>query len=436
MFKFKMFNLKCLILVLIVLILIVLIYLKFKNLELFKPDFSDYTIDRIQTEYNTYGYCIGGNVKCNKGASTIIGTYNGGNTYQSYCDDGSNIICDNNLQFDISDNIIWHTPKNVKIEFSNSQTHINDMFGRFKASSVRVAGSGNFTVKSLGSIRSSSLSPPADFINALSFQTSARSRNEVTSLLDDLCNLAALIAEQLIISISISFPTDFYSMITCNTKEAIKVNDWRDVSMVSAVQISSIKRLVDNFTFIVIEVYRWMSNLKLELNIRFAELISIFMCKHITSMLPTILMIDYLYQVLKTFQNIQQRDRDMLSVSSCCLLTYPLIRASVEDSHSSVLNIILLTVERDLISPSCMSTIITSCCRKTSATYYESVKNFVSFRTIQPMVMLNLIGMFLFKFRSKFNTLNLILLPACRILQTLLRRNHFTLKRLIQQLIE
>ena len=92
--------------------------------EGFNNDYSDYTtIDRIKVNDN-YAYCIGGKATCLTGVPVLNGTYKGGTTYESYCDDMSNMVCNNiintqNLDLDVSgDNYIWTTPNNIKILFS------------------------------------------------------------------------------------------------------------------------------------------------------------------------------------------------------------------------------------------------------------------------------------------------------------------------------
>jgi len=108
---------KLLILILILIILI-LVILNFK--EEFKSDYSDYTdIDRIKVD-DKYAYCIGASPRCETGAPVKGGIYNGGTTYRSTCDDGSNMICSNFLSsIDISNEYTWKTPNNTPILFSN-----------------------------------------------------------------------------------------------------------------------------------------------------------------------------------------------------------------------------------------------------------------------------------------------------------------------------
>jgi hypothetical protein len=101
----------------ILLVLVIILILNFK--EGFKSDYSDYTnIDRINVD-NKYAYCIGALPRCETGAPIKIGVYNGGTTYRSICDDGSNMVCNNSLSVDISNNYIWKTPNNRSIMFSN-----------------------------------------------------------------------------------------------------------------------------------------------------------------------------------------------------------------------------------------------------------------------------------------------------------------------------
>ena len=118
------------ILYLILLFVFIYLFLFNKNLneneikEGFNTNYSDYnTIDRIKVNDN-YAYCIGGKATCLTGAPILNGTYNGGTTYESYCDDMSNMVCNNifnsqNLDLDASgDNYIWTTPNNIKFLFS------------------------------------------------------------------------------------------------------------------------------------------------------------------------------------------------------------------------------------------------------------------------------------------------------------------------------
>ena len=87
-------------------------------------DFSK--IDRIQTPDKKFAYCIGGSVSCNTGAPILMGNYNGGNTYKSSCDDGSNMVCNNTLSnnFDVNLNKngdhVWRTAHNSEIDFSTT----------------------------------------------------------------------------------------------------------------------------------------------------------------------------------------------------------------------------------------------------------------------------------------------------------------------------
>jgi hypothetical protein len=91
--------------------------------ELFK-EYSD-RIERIQTPDKNFAYCIGGTVSCS-GKPRIIGNYNGGNTYDSTCNDGSYMVCNNTLanNFDTNlnenGNYVWRTAHNSEIEFSTT----------------------------------------------------------------------------------------------------------------------------------------------------------------------------------------------------------------------------------------------------------------------------------------------------------------------------
>ena len=49
---------------------------------------------RIKVD-DKYAYCIGASARCETGAPVKGGIYNGGTTYRSTCDDGSNMICNN-----------------------------------------------------------------------------------------------------------------------------------------------------------------------------------------------------------------------------------------------------------------------------------------------------------------------------------------------------
>lgn len=109
---------KWLILMILVVVLVTILILNFK--EGFKSDYSDYTdIDRIKVD-DKYAYCIGASPRCETGAPIKGGVYNGGTTYKSICDDGSNMVCNNFLSnIDISNEYTWKTPNNTSIMFSN-----------------------------------------------------------------------------------------------------------------------------------------------------------------------------------------------------------------------------------------------------------------------------------------------------------------------------
>lgn len=110
-----------LILILLILLLLVILGIVILNFkEGFKSDYSDYiNIDRIKVDDN-YAYCLGGTPRCETGAPVKGGIYNGGTTYRSNCDDGSNMICNNFISnLDISNEYIWKTPNNTPIMFSN-----------------------------------------------------------------------------------------------------------------------------------------------------------------------------------------------------------------------------------------------------------------------------------------------------------------------------
>jgi hypothetical protein len=109
---------KWLILIIVLVVLVTILILNFK--EGFKSDYSDYTdIDRIKVD-DKYAYCIGSSPRCETGAPIKGGVYNGGTTYKSICDDGSNMVCNNFLSnIDISNEYTWKTPNNTPIMFSN-----------------------------------------------------------------------------------------------------------------------------------------------------------------------------------------------------------------------------------------------------------------------------------------------------------------------------
>jgi|LauGreSBDMM110SN_4_FD.fasta_scaffold96844_2 hypothetical protein len=110
--------------ILFILLIVILALVKFT----FKFEgFNDFShIDRIQTSDQKFGYCIGGSVSCTTGAPILIGNYNGGNTYKSSCDDGSNMVCNNTLatNFDVvlnsNGDYIWRTAHNSEIDFSST----------------------------------------------------------------------------------------------------------------------------------------------------------------------------------------------------------------------------------------------------------------------------------------------------------------------------
>lgn len=120
MFIYSMWLFILIIIVFILLILLNVLNI-FKMKELFKSDYSDYnTIDRIEVD-DTFAYCIGAKARCETGAPIKGGVYNNGDTYRSFCDDGSNMICNNFFltNFDLSgNNYIWRTPNNTPILFS------------------------------------------------------------------------------------------------------------------------------------------------------------------------------------------------------------------------------------------------------------------------------------------------------------------------------
>ena len=95
----------------------------YKIKETFKSDYSDYKqIDRIHID-DKFAYCIGGSSICKTGVPIKGGIYANGNTYKSYCDDGSNMVCNNPAlsNLDICGNsYIWRTPNYVPILFSQT----------------------------------------------------------------------------------------------------------------------------------------------------------------------------------------------------------------------------------------------------------------------------------------------------------------------------
>ena len=95
----------------------------FRKLETFKSDYSDYnSIDRIKVDDN-FAYCIGAVPTCKTGAPIKGGVYTNGNTYKSYCDDGSNMTCNNliSTNLDICGNsYLWRSPNNTPLLFSQT----------------------------------------------------------------------------------------------------------------------------------------------------------------------------------------------------------------------------------------------------------------------------------------------------------------------------
>lgn len=94
----------------------------YKIKETFKSDYSDYKqIDRIHVD-DKFGYCIGGSAICKTGVPIKGGIYANGNTYKSYCDDGSNMVCNSELNnLDVCGNsYIWRTPNYIPLLFSQT----------------------------------------------------------------------------------------------------------------------------------------------------------------------------------------------------------------------------------------------------------------------------------------------------------------------------
>lgn len=123
-----MYFILILITILTILIIVNGFYRKIKveSHESFKSDYSDYnTIDRILVD-DKFAYCIGGSPICKTGVPIKGGVYANGNTYKSYCDDGSNMVCNNFVltsNLDICGNsYLWRTPtlNNVPILFSQT----------------------------------------------------------------------------------------------------------------------------------------------------------------------------------------------------------------------------------------------------------------------------------------------------------------------------
>jgi hypothetical protein len=86
----------------------------FYRKETFKSDYSDYKhIDRIEVD-DKFAYCIGGSALCKTGVPIKGGVYANGDTYKSYCDDGSTMICNNELtNLDVCGNsYVWQTSTN------------------------------------------------------------------------------------------------------------------------------------------------------------------------------------------------------------------------------------------------------------------------------------------------------------------------------------
>ena len=111
-----------LIILCILTIFIIMDGVKKLNIETFKSDYSDYkSIDRIHVD-DKFAYCIGGLAMCKTGVPIKGGIYANGNTYKSYCDDGSNMICKNGLNnLDVCGNsFLWRTPNYTPVLFSKT----------------------------------------------------------------------------------------------------------------------------------------------------------------------------------------------------------------------------------------------------------------------------------------------------------------------------
>lgn len=95
----------------------------YRQLETFKSDYSDYnSIDRIKVD-DKFAYCIGSTPVCKTGAPIKGGVYANGNTYKSYCDDGSNMVCNNFVSTNLDicgNNYVWRTPNYKPILFSQT----------------------------------------------------------------------------------------------------------------------------------------------------------------------------------------------------------------------------------------------------------------------------------------------------------------------------
>jgi hypothetical protein len=98
---------------------------KLEKLELFKSDYSDFNnIDRIKVD-DKFAYCIGATPICETGVPIKGGIYTNGNTYKSYCDDGSNMVCNNFVSSNLDtcgNSYVWKTPtlNNKPILFSKT----------------------------------------------------------------------------------------------------------------------------------------------------------------------------------------------------------------------------------------------------------------------------------------------------------------------------
>ncbi len=127
---------------LIVLVIIPIIFeiSGYKEMMTDYVNFSDYnTIDRIQVSNTgdspTYSYCLGGTVKCPNSTSKLIDisntNYSNGNTYKSTCDDGSDVICtDNIFNSVVSYNLPYYTlPGGTSFPLSKTNKGFTDEYG-------------------------------------------------------------------------------------------------------------------------------------------------------------------------------------------------------------------------------------------------------------------------------------------------------------------
>jgi hypothetical protein len=145
--KMKLLNINSKISVILLICLFVLIIIPiifeitgYKEMMTDYVNFSDYnTIDRIQVN-NTgsspaYSYCVGGTVKCPNSNSALIDVsntdYKDGKTYKSTCNDGSDVICTDNLfNSVVSYNLPYYTlPGGTSFPLSTKNKGFTEAYG-------------------------------------------------------------------------------------------------------------------------------------------------------------------------------------------------------------------------------------------------------------------------------------------------------------------